>query len=462
MIKVLFASSEIYPFAKTGGLADVSDAFPFALKNRVDISRITPLYSFMQKKSLKPYESFVLVVGETDYEIEIFTQTDNGLVTYFVEAPFLSTTPHLYGDATGDYPNNDLRFGLFCRAIVELSLRLGIEVLHLNDWHTALSALFIKEFNLNIKTIFTIHNLAYHGVFTYSTLSNLSIDSKHYNFEGLEFYDRVNFLKAGITYSDLITTVSPSYAQEILTPEFGCGLDAHLRHHQKKLSGILNGINYNTFNPQSGLDFPYDNNTLENKHKNKVAFIKQSTLKDPRIPLFVMVSRLVQQKGLDLLLESLEEFLQKRVNLFILGEGNAEICEKLQTVAQKHENFEFLQGYDESLSHKIYAVADFLLMPSRFEPCGLNQFIAMHYGTIPIVHAVGGLKDSVHEQTKECGKGIVFENQTKEDFLLAIQRALEFKKESKKFKATIEFNMECDFSFTHGSLEYLKLYESLV
>lgn len=468
-MKVLFAASEIFPHAKSGGLADVSDALPAALAKSVDISRVMPFYGFMKKKEFKVYGNFTIMLAGNEYEIEILQTSKDKVVTYFVNAPFLSTTQNLYGNENGDYKNNDLRFGIFCKAIVDLSLRLSIDVLHLNDWHTALSALFIKESNLKIKTIFTIHNLAYQGLFDKYSLWKLSISEKYFRPDALEFYDRANFLKAGIAYSDYITTVSPNYAEEILTQKFGCGLDGFLRKHKKKLTGILNGINGDIFDPATdkALEFNYNKNTLENKHKNKVSFLQQTKLKDPRKPLFVMITRLVEQKGILLVIESLEKLLSKNLNLVIIGDGDTEIYEKLNMLSCKYKNFEFFEGYDEPLSRKTYASADFLLMPSKFEPCGLNQFIAMKYGTLPLVHEVGGLKDSVHEDTPfqnrskkslACGKGIVFKEYTQEDLLLAIDRALNLKKNTQTFKSVVESNMECDFSFEKSSLEYLKLY----
>ncbi len=463
-MNVLFASSEIYPYAKSGGLADVCDALPDALKNHVNISRVMPLYGFMKRQGLKFYDSCTVTLGGIDYNIEIFSKKKDNIVTYFIEAPILSTTQYLYGDKDGDYANNDLRFGIFCMAIVELSSRLKIEVLHLNDWHTALAALFVKESNLKIKTVFTIHNLAYQGIFDESSLDRLSINRKHFNADALEFYAKVNFMKAGIAYSDHVTTVSPTYAKEILTKEFGCGLDGFLTYHKEKLSGILNGINDNIFNPSTdkALYFTYNKDSLEKKHKNKVSFIKKSKLKDPRKVLFVMITRLVEQKGIDLLVESIKDLLAKRINFFVLGDGNAEVCEKLHILSQEHDNFEFFDGYDDTLSHQTYAAADFLLMPSKFEPCGLNQFIAMRYGTVPIVHAVGGLRDSVHEDKQECGRGILLKKQTKKEFLFAAEKAIRLKKESEKLKSIIKFNMECDLSFRSSALEYLKLYKSFV
>jgi len=463
-MRILFASSEIYPYAKTGGLADVADSLPLALNRYMEMFRVMPLYSFMKNNSFKVYDSFTLSLEKTEHLIEILTKTEDKITTYFIKTPILSDTKNIYGDENGDYQNNHLRFALFCKAIVELSIRLKIKLLHLNDWHTALTSLFIRELKLNIKTVFTIHNLAYQGLFDKKVLKELDISEQYFKMDGLEFYNKVNFLKAGIAYSDTITTVSPTYAKEILTPEFGCGLDGFLEYHKNKLSGILNGVNCDLFNPakDKSLPFIFDKGSLENKHKNKIAFIKNSKLKDPRAPLLVMVTRLVEQKGIDLLLKSVNELLSKKINLCIIGEGDQEISKKLNDLASHHKNFEFFEGYNEKLSHLIYASSDFLLMPSVFEPSGLNQFIAMRYGSFPIVHKVGGLKDSVHENSSVCGNGFVYNKQIKKEFLLCIERALEYKKDKKRFTKMIKSNMECDFSFEKSALKYLKIYKSLI
>ncbi len=461
-MKVLFASSEIFPYAKSGGLADVADALPRALSSYTELYSVIPLYGFMSKKDLELSQSFEVSLGDEKYKINLYTKLQNTLNLFFLEAPLLSETKTLYCGKDGDYADNDLRFAIFCKGVVALAERLHVEVLHLNDWHTSLCALFAKEQKLVLKTILTIHNLAYQGVFERETLKKIGIDEKYFTMDGLEFYGKVNFLKAGIAYSDAVTTVSPSYAKEILTSEFGCGLEGFLTHHKAKLSGILNGINEVIFDPRSdkALFASYEN--IERKYQNKVALHKTSKLKDPRRPLFVMITRLVEQKGIDLVLESMETLLQNKLNLFIIGEGKARFAEQLQTLSLKHENFEFFNGYDEVLSHQLYAAADFLLMPSRFEPCGLNQMIAMRYGTIPIVHATGGLKDSVHENRSKCGQGILFKKQSKQALLLALKRALNLKKEKKQFESMVSFNMQCDFSFEQSALAYLKIYESLV
>jgi starch synthase len=452
-MKLLFASSEIFPFAKTGGLADVAQALPDALSQEIDIVSVMPLYGFMDKSDFyKESFDFSIIVGGITYPITIYSTQNIEVNTYFIEAPLLSTTQELYPDT-----NIDLRFGIFSQAIVELALHVKVDVIHLNDWHTALVALFIKERSLNIKTIFTIHNLAYQGIFDYSSLERLGIDTKYFTMDTLEFYGKVNFMKAGIAFSDAITTVSPQYAKEILTEKFGCGLEGFLSFYSKKLSGILNGIDSSLFNPQTDkyLIANYSTQNIKDKYLNKKALLKEIKLKDPRKPLLVMISRLVEQKGFDILLQSLNAMLKKRLNFLLLVDGESHYREPLEKMAQKHNNFTLLYGYDESLSHRIYAGADFLLMPSLFEPCGLNQMIAMCYGTIPIVHSVGGLFDSVHENESVCGEGIVFSKFTKKAFLDAIERALTLKRKKDEI---IRFNMQCDFSFANRIQSYLKLY----
>jgi starch synthase len=463
-MRVLFASSEIFPYAKSGGLADVADALPHAIKEFVEVSRVMPLYSFIQRDTLKKEMQYSIELSGIEYRCAIYSKDEYGVVTYFIKAPLLSSTKNMYGDGDGGYANNDLRFAVFCKAIVELCKKLDIEIVHLNDWHTALVALYIKDKKLNIKTLFTIHNLAYQGIFGFESLRRIGVSERYFTMDALEFYGGVNYLKAAIAYSDAITTVSPSYAKEILTQEFGAALDGFLKVHKNKLIGILNGINTDIFNPKTDKNIfcNFDKNSLENKYKNKVQFIKNSTLKDPRRPLFVMISRLVEQKGVDMLLISLKQLLEKKINLFVLGDGDEQISSEFLKLSKLYDNFEFFRGYDEGLSHKVYASGDFLLMPSRFEPCGLNQMISMSYATIPLVHSVGGLRDSVYEDNKGCGRGMVFEKFSKKEFLNAVDRALKLKKDKERFDEVRVSNLGCDFSFTKSALKYLEIYKKLL
>ncbi|UCN00810.1 glycogen synthase [Sulfurimonas sp. SWIR-19] len=452
-MRVLFAASEIFPYAKTGGLADVASSLPLALQKYVQIFRVMPLYGFMHEEEYVFYDDFTVSLDAKHYPVKIFTKEDKGIVTYFVKAPHLSQTHNLYTDEHGDYKNNALRFGIFCMAIIELSIRLNCQLIHLNDWHTALVALFIQEYQLRIKTVFTIHNLAYQGIFEQSVLETLGIPSKYFTMDALEFYSKVNFLKAGIACSDVMTTVSPTYAQEIVTKEFGCGLEGFLQKHREKLVGILNGIDETVFRPLQ---------SKKVKRQAKTEFCSRFGFEDSKLPLFIMVSRLTEQKGIDLLLESFAELQNKKLNLFILGEGEAKYTKALKEFAKKHRNFSFVQDFDEELSHQAYLASDFLLMPSRFEPCGLNQFIAMNCGSIAVVHEVGGLKDSVHEHTTACGQGISYKEQNKKEFLYAVDRALSLYTEKEKMQKIIDFNLACDFSFAASAKKYFKIYKSLL
>ena len=457
-MRVLFASSEIFPYAKSGGLADVASSLPKALSKEIDILRVMPFYGSMDESKFdKSSIKYSINLGGISYKIEILSRLDENILTYFIKAPLLSDTQNLYGDGRA-YANNDMRFGIFSKAICSLASSLHVELVHLNDWHCALSAFWLK--NSDIKTIFTIHNLAYQGVFEAQTLDRLGISREHFNFQDLEFWGKCNFMKAGIRYSDAITTVSPTYAKEILTPKFGCGLDGFLNFYKEKISGILNGIDTDFFNPETdkAIFKNYDKDSLKIKEENKKNLLKKIRLKDENLPLFIMISRLVEQKGFGIILDSLDILLKEELNLIILTEGENEYRAPLIEFAKKYKNFELLFGYDEDLSHQLYASGDFLLMPSLFEPCGLNQMIAMRYGTLPIVHSTGGLKDSVHEKAKKCGNGIVFSKPSKKSFMLAIRRALKLKnvKEIKKF------DMSCDFSFTKSAKKYIELYRKIL
>ncbi|WP_331774194.1 glycogen synthase [Sulfurospirillum sp. 1612] len=463
-MKVLFASSEIVPFAKSGGLADVAAALPKALSTSLTIARVMPLYGFISKERLTPTPyNFSLQLGGISYEIVIYHSEQDGMRTYFIQAPLLSDTQHLYGDHEA-YANNDLRFGIFSKALVYLAQELHIDILHLNDWHSALAALWLKEIYPQAKSIFTIHNLAYQGIFEKESLKRLGISETHFTMEDLEFYGQCNFMKAGIKYANAITTVSPHYAKEILSPEFGCGLDGFLNQHKKKLTGIINGLDTTLFNAKSdpALIANFDEKTLKNKNKNKSYMLKETKLKDIKRPLFIMISRLTEQKGFDILLQSLDALLAQELNLLLLVDGASPYQTALQQAADTHPNMALRLGFDENLSHQIYAAADFFLMPSHFEPCGLAQMISYRYGVIPIVRDTGGLHDSVHENSRQCGQGIRFKQATGNALKRAINRALILYHNTKKKQEIQRFNLHCDFSFEHSAREYQKLYQAVL
>ena len=458
VLRVLFCSSEIYPYSKSGGLADMASALPKALAKECEIANATPLYSFMSvdKLTKEPF-SLNIKLNKSCYKAHIYSTKDR-ITTYFIKLPYLSETKNLYG-----YENDYLRFALFCKAIVELSKVLEVDLLHLNDWHTALAALFLKEQKLGKKAIFTIHNLAFQGVFDKSILDIIGIDRSYFTMDLIEFYGKVNYLKAGVLYSDKVTLVSPSYAKEVVTKEFGCGLEGFLKSHEDKIVGILNGIDYEEYNPKSDnfISYNYDKDNLELKYKNKVKLLEKLKLKDENKPLIVQISRLTSQKGFDLIIDSLDKMLKLPINYALLVEGDEEYKKRLLEAAKEHKNISINFGYSEEFSRMLYASGDFLLMPSLFEPCGLNQMIAFRYGAIPIVTSVGGLKDSVFEEDR-CGRGIVIKESKKESFLEAISRAVEIYEDKKKKESIMSKNLECDFSIQRCAKSYYKVYKKVV
>ena len=456
-MKVLFASSEMYPYSKSGGLGDVAHSLPLALREVCDIIPVTPLYRFIDRKKFGLHSLgrvYTLKMGSKTYRYELFQAKESD--TLFVYNDILCETEVLYG-----YDNDGLRFGLFSRMVAEIAKKIQADIVHLNDWHTALAALFLKA--ESIKTVLTIHNLAYQGLFDKKVLKKLAIDKKYFTMESLEFYGKANFLKAGIAYSDRITTVSPSYAKEILTVRFGCGLDGFLTKHRRKLTGILNGIDTVCFDPEHdrALYANFSADHVGKKAANKKAYYKNLGVKERKKPLFIFIGRLVEQKGISVIAASLKDLSAEPLEFVMLGEGEAETEKKLSELSEKYGNIHYLKGYDEALSRQLYAAADFLLMPSLFEPCGLNQMIAARYGAVPIVHATGGLKDSVFEEKKKCIRGIVFESYSKKSCLHAVRRALALYGNKKACLKMAEFDMQCDVSFRKSAKAYMKLYKEM-
>ncbi len=468
-MKVLFVSSEIFPFAKSGGLADVASSLPKALLGEdSDVISIMPLYSTidLEKNEIESTGfKYSFWVGHTEYHFEVYKSH---------ETLFLKDNNNLFNRDVmyGDYDDNDIRFGVFSYGVLEYLKAKGeyFDILHLNDWQTALIAILSKEYyKLNSKIVFTIHNLAYQGVFPSNTINRLGLDWRHFTYDKLEFHDHVNFMKSAIVYSDMVTTVSPTYAKEIQTKEFGCNLEHLMQDHEYKLKGILNGIDYDEFGPEIDEYIPYNYSAslLDVKQENKKLLLEELNLWGEERPLFIFIGRFTYQKGIEQLIMAIEHLKGREdANLAILGSGDDIYNAKLQNLIGAYPNISITLGYNERLARKLYSASDFIIMPSIYEPCGLNQMIAMSYGSMPIVKNVGGLKDSVVHfdglsDLPNNGVGIKFEDNNSDAIRYSIDNALGLFYNKDHYKYIITHNMELDFSWSIRAQEYLDLYEML-
>ena len=475
-MKVLLVSSEVFPYAKTGGLADVAGALPKYLKNfGAQTYAVLPYYTkFVEgKHNIKDTNIILKVDVDGEKEVKVYEDESYGYKAFLLRYDPYFDREHLYGTKDGDYEDNHLRFGLFSKGVLKLAEKLGdIDLIHLNDWQTGLIPLYLKhseEFSSlrGIKTLLTIHNIAYQGLFPASFMKVLSIPSHLFNIEGIEFYGKISFLKSGIVYSDAINTVSPTYAEEIQTKEYGYGLEGILKKRKNSLFGIINGIDWDVWDPEKD-PFIYKNyskkNAISGKKENKSKLFKDTRLKGTCKPLFGIVSRLAKQKGFDIFLEVQDELFQRDLKLVVLGSGDKVYNELFLNLTKKYPDkiYARIGVYDEAFARKIYAASDFFLMPSVYEPCGLGQMISMRFGTIPVVRTTGGLKDTVKDINEEGGYGIRFDNLNKEEFLGAIDRAINLYKDKKLKNATVKKIMSLDFSWNNSAKEYSKLYQKII
>ncbi len=477
-------ASEAYPFIKTGGLADVAGSLPPALlKHDIDIRLFIPAYKGIKDKvrQMQKPISFGNPLGVAETHLIPCKHPDFDLNMYLLDAPALfDKEGGPYGDEKGqDWPDNNLRFALFSRigALMGLSgdmMNFQPHLIHCNDWQTGLAPALLHQWGgNNLPSLFTIHNLEYQGNFSAWNRERLGISGEQFSMNGLEFHGQISYIKAGIRFSDHITTVSPTYAKEILTPQLGAGLDGLLSSRKDDLSGILNGIDNKEWNPMTDphVTTPYNqDNILAKKHTKKSLLSeynlieKNKTTSKASGPLIGIVSRLVPQKGLDLVLEAAEDIIAKGMNFFILGSGNKDLEEGFEKLSQKYpQNIIFYKGYSEALSHRIIAAADFMLIPSRFEPCGLTQLFAMRYGTLPIVRHTGGLADTVTDfSVRGEGTGVVFGYASKDDIVFACQRALELFENRRLFNDIRKRAMSKDFSWDSSAGAWVKLYQKII
>lgn len=476
-MQVLFVAAEAVPFCKTGGLADVAGSLPAALAaHDVDARGILPYYRGVETAGFE-IESLATLSVPFDglpqrATLLRATSTQNSkpkTQTYLLDAPQYFDRDKLYG-----YEDDILRFGFFCRAVLEALPILGARenfhpaILHCHDWHTGLLAAYAKTLNPEtapqFKTIFTIHNLAYQGLAAPGNLPKLGLDWSLFNYHQLEFYGQINPLKAGLVFSDSLTTVSPAYAREIQTAEQGAGLEGVLAEHAHQLQGIINGIDYNEWNPATDpyLSAHFESRNFNNKRQCKAALQEATGLPpQPDIPLIGMVSRLSSQKGFDLIATALPDILAMNCHLVLLGDGDEYYKKLFTTLGRRFPGrTAFLLGErNEPLAHQIYAGCDLFLMPSQYEPCGLSQMIALAYGTIPIVRSTGGLADTIEpfDAPTATGNGFVFHQYNTTAMLDAIHSALDCY-HSAHWPRLQQNAFACDFSWVASARRYKELY----
>ena len=478
MWKVLFVTSEAHPLVKTGGLADVSSSLPAALQGLGHEVRIVlPAYRGVLEAADRLHMVAVLDVPGVPHRVRVFEgqMPDSRVPVWLVDSPLhfdRAGLPYTGPDGV-DWPDNAERFATFARAAVELAQdRAGLgwkpDVVHCNDWQSGLVPALLQHEPTRPPTVFTIHNLAYQGLFPWADFAALGLPSDLWAMEAMEFHHQFSFIKGGLVYADWLTTVSPTYAKEIQTPAFGEGLDGLLTSRADRLSGILNGVDYTTWDPANDVHLPhrYSADDLSGKAENRRALRARLGLPEPgkEMPIIGMVGRLAWQKGLDLVVDALPELMDRPLQLAILGSGDSRLENQLGRAAKAHpDRIGLYVGYDEGLAHLVEAGSDLFLMPSRYEPCGLNQIYSLRYGTPPIVRRTGGLADTVVDATDatltdRTATGFQFTDATAKALIAAVDRALALHEGSTEWRQLVATGMAQDFSWSASAARYLELY----
>jgi starch synthase len=455
-------ASEAAPFAKTGGLADVLGALPPALARLGDeVAVLLPLYRGVSLPPAGPILTLPVQVGPHGYSVAIHEVLRHNVRYLFADCPALFDRDGIYGThgpEGADYPDNHIRFAVLCQAALGVARSVfRPDVFHAHDWQAGLLPVYLHESLtldptfFGVRCVFTIHNLGYQGSFPATAIADLGLDPRLFHSEGLEFFGRLNFLKAGIVWSDAVNAVSPTYAREIQTLEFGFGLDGLLRARASKLSGILNGVDYDEWNPETDphLAANYSARDLSGKRACKVALLDEMGLPSAAAdrPLIGIVSRFAHQKGMDLVAQ-IAPLID--ATLVVLGSGEAQLEDAFRALAASYpDRIAARIGYDEGLAHRVEAGSDIFLMPSRYEPCGLNQIYSLRYGTVPVVRATGGLEDTVDAQT-----GFKF----RDDLAGAVAIALKELQDRKTWTARMRRGMAKNFSWDASAVEYQRLY----
>jgi starch synthase len=469
-MRILMVASEAAPFAKTGGLADVVGSLPAALKALGhEVAVLLPRYAAVDLKTARRvYDSLPIWLPPVQYDTSIYL-IERETPFYFLDCPPLYDRPGFYGEDGVDYPDNDIRFAVLGQAALAFSRRIWRpDILHGHDWQAGLAHAYLRTTYANdptfmgIRSLFTIHNLGYHGLFPKAALDDIGLaGSDEFRPDGLEFFGKVCLLKGGLNYADALNTVSPTYAREIQTPEYGFGLDGVLRARSPVLSGILNGVDYTVWNPETDpfIAAPYSSAGLSGKRVCKQDLVNTFGLPAEAMdaPLIGIVSRFTSQKGADLIAEAADGLVAEGYYMAALGAGEPQYEELFRAIAARHPSRIAVRiGYDNALSHRIEAGADVFLMPSRYEPCGLNQIYSLKYGTVPVVRATGGLDDTI-----EPGTGFKFWNYSGSALVDALRAAREAFAATEGWRAIMLAGMAKDFSWRVSAGEYARLYQSL-
>ena len=473
--RLLFVASEVYPLVKTGGLADVAGSLPAVLQGEgMDVRILLPAYrDILDKIGPLPEVASLELAGEEIAVVETTLPGTTVTTWLLLHESFSKRGGNPYHDESGDpWADNAERFMRLSRlaaaiALGDSPLDWAADILHCNDWHPGPAIALAHLAEQRPRTVFTIHNLAHMGMFDRATFDRLQLPEHLWSGDGLEFYDQLCFIKGGLAYADWVTTVSPTYAEEICHPPGGMGLEGLLSHRRDHLVGILNGIDESVWNPETDplLVENYSADNLAGKLANKRALQKELGLKcSDEVPLFGFVGRLVEQKGLDLLLPLLEELLQAPAQLVVLGTGEPRLERALsELVVQNQGSAAVILAYNETMAHRIEASADVFLMPSLFEPCGLNQMYSLRYGTLPLVRAVGGLADTVTDASEEnlangCASGFMFAQPEAEALRRALLRVLQLWQDKDSWRLAQATAMAQDFSWQRSAQQYIELY----
>ena len=476
-MKILMVASEVEPYSKTGGLADVLGALPKALAELGhEVAVVSPLYRDTPVKNADVvFDSLSVRVGKEMHFPRVVTLLDDAVRHYFVAYDPFFDRDALYGDADGDYPDNPRRFFLFARAAMEIAkLAFRPDLIHCHEWQAAMVPVLVRSVYSEdaalreTPILFTIHNLGYQGVFEAPILGELGLPDELLSVDGLEYYGKISFLKGALIYSDALSTVSKKYASEIQTEEYGCGLEGVVRSRSEDLYGVLNGADYTQWNPERDplIAARYTTEDLRGKETCKHDLLESYGLavEDNR-PLVGLVARLAWQKGGDLLIEAVDELMADDCAIVILAVGDAATAQALHEAARKYpDRFGFCEGFDEHLAHKIEAGADIFLMPSRYEPCGLNQMYSLRYGTVPVVRSTGGLDDTVthYENGVADGTGFKFSEYSAAAMVDALRQAFAVYKDRDRWRTLMRNGMQCDYSWPASAREYQEIYDNML